>query len=162
MRPCCAANPQERIGASRGTRSERPGRGRSSCGRSPQSSESRMAVSSSHKGEPGASKTVPSISRTSPNDEREPISPQTSRQASTDVAFLAAQLTDSTLTLSTRKKGSGHPKGPRPELFSAFSAGGEWCSPSIRQASLPRKAYLWVLHLRDPRPWQLRVVAMPP
>ena len=50
-------------------------------------------------------------SRTSPNDEREPISPQTSRQASTDVAFFTAQLTDSRLALSTRKKGSGHPKG---------------------------------------------------
>ena len=80
-----------------------------------------MAFSSSHKGEPGASNTVPSNSRTAPNYEREPISAQTSRQAFTDVAFFAAQLTDSSLAPSTRKKGSGHPKGPRPEPFGAFS-----------------------------------------
>ena len=98
MRPSCAAGPQERTGASRGTRIQRglgdggvhvPG-----CQRA-----------LSRGWHFPAPKTVPSNSRTSPTVEREPISPWTSCQASTDVAFFAAQLTDSSLALSTRQKG---------------------------------------------------------
>ena len=64
-------------------------------------------------------------------------SSQTSRHSSTDAAFFffSAQLTENSLALSTRKKGSGHPEGLGPEPFCAFSTEDEACSLSFRQAS---------------------------
>ena len=69
-------------------------------------------------------------------DSSEPSTKRTQVQwASIDVAFFSAQLTDNNFALSTGKKGSGPPKGPRPEHPNAFSTGEEASSPSIRQAS---------------------------
>ena len=104
-----------------------PGRARNSC--------ARTEFSHSQKGEPGASETVSSNSRTSPSEEQESTSSQTSSQSSTDAALSSAQLTENSLALSTRQKGSGHRKLPGPEPSSAFSAGDEAWSPSLRQAS---------------------------
>ena len=66
MWPSCAANTRERIGASRGTRMQR---GLGVHAKLPESSESRTELFAPT-GDPGASETVSSNSRTSLGDER--------------------------------------------------------------------------------------------
>ena len=74
--------------------------------------------SSSPKGEPGASRTPSNNPRASPNESQ-----------------VLPRSTDNNLALSTRKKGSGHPKGSRPKPPNAFSTGDQARSPSFRQAT---------------------------